>query len=198
VLRNSAELIARECEPDAWLQRHIGGGDQHLHQHVTPQDLLDAIRRRADGHYRELWEACSTPEKLVLAQLAEEGVVNLRNREALAELIRKGLVVRDPHPRIMNQSFRGFVLAVETGLGVKELEHASAGGWDTVRHVVWPALLVAGLFLLLTQRKYFNDVVPYVAALGTELAALFKTFGGFRSLWSSVNGGPQGSGPQEG
>jgi hypothetical protein len=150
------------------------------------QDVLDAIRRRAASRYQSLWQTCSTPEKQVLAQLAEEDVVNLQNRNVLGELMRKGLVVRDPHPRIMNLSFRGFVLAAASDLRLKDMEHAAEGGWNTWRNFVWPILLIVGFFLVVTQRKYFDNVVPIVSAAATELLALFKTFSGFRSTWFGV------------
>jgi len=183
---NFALLIHRECDADAWLQQNGFAEDLCVHRYTMAGDVLDAIRRRADSHYQNLWQTCSMPEKQVLAQLAEEGVVNLRNRDVLGELIRKGLVVHDPHPKLMNLSFRGFVLAAASDLPLKDMEHSAEGGWNTWRNFVWPILLIVGFFLVITQRKYFDNVVPLVSAAAGELLALFKTFSSFRSTWSGV------------
>ena len=183
---NLTRLIDRECDADLWLQQNGFAEDLRAHGYTIAEDVLDAIRRRADSRYQSLWQICSMPEKQVLAQLAEEGVVNLQNRDVLGELIRRGLVVRDPHPRIMNLSFRGFVLAAASELRLKDMEHAAEGGWNTWRNFVWPILFIVGFFLVVTQRKYFDNVVPLVSAAAAELLALFKTFSGFRSTWFGV------------
>lgn len=180
------QLILRECEADRWLAENGVDRDPRLPELVTAPDVLDGIRRRANARYQELWLACSTPEKLVLAQLADEGVVNLTNRDVLVELMRKGLVVNDPNPQLMNYSFREFVLAAESGPNVKEVEQAAAGGWDTLRNFVWPALFIVGLFLVVTQRKYFENVIPVVSAIAAQIMTLLKTFHSFRALWSGA------------
>src|SRR5207248_6134133 len=70
------------------------------------QDMLFEIGIAAEPFYRTVWVGCSKDEKLVLRQLAEEGVVNPRNRGVVGHLLRSGLIRRGPTFRIMNQSFR--------------------------------------------------------------------------------------------
>jgi hypothetical protein len=183
----NSELLSQECKADRWLTDSGLCSTLSFPENASASDVLDALRLRAEAHYRELWHACSTLEKLILRQMAEEGVVNLRNRELLSELIRKGLVVADqqnPKPRLMNHSFRKFVLNEDMPAGAKNLEELRGESWDVLHNFIWPALFVGGLFLIVTQRKYFNDMLPLVSAIATEILALFKMFRSFRSLWT--------------
>ena len=85
----------------------------------------------------------------------------------------------------MNQSFERFVLDIKSGLFLQNLEHSATGGWESLRHFVWPTLVILGLYLLITQRKYFDNIAPTVSAVAGEVAALFKTFNNFKRLWSA-------------
>jgi hypothetical protein len=176
------EFIRRECASDVWFAEQ--GVFEELREQLRNEDqegALLAIRRRADAHYRELWQACSTLEKLLLLQLAEEDVVNLHSDDVIAELVRKGLVLNDPHPRLMNESFRRFVLPAASEMGVKDLEHTMAGGANAWRNFVWPVLLITGLFLLLTQQKYFDNILTPLSTVATGVAGLFGVFNRVRA-----------------
>lgn len=185
-----ADLVERECAADIGL-REIWVDDLKRRNGGTQEDVLEAIRLRADARYRELWNSCTMPERTILIQLAEEGVVNLRNRQVLGELIRKGLIVmhrQDECPRLLNRSFRLFVLANKPGVPLKQMESTATGGWDKLRNFVWPALLILGLYLLITQRKYFDNILPVVSGVAGEIAAFFKTFESFKRLWGASGG----------
>jgi hypothetical protein len=80
----------------------------------------------ADPYYRSVWSSCSSDEKLALRQLADEGVVNPRNHIVLEQLLRKGLARRDSTFRIMNDTFRRFI--------VRETPAEQVDAWDAVEH----------------------------------------------------------------
>jgi hypothetical protein len=97
-------------------------------------------------------------QKLALYQLAETGVVNPRNHAVLAQLLRNGLVLRDPTFSIMNETFRRFI--------TREMSHESAAEWEH-EGVLLPwgsvsaimltfALLPLGL-MLLTQQELLGS-----------------------------------------
>ena len=78
-----------------------------------PQDqALDAYGVAAAPKYEALWRACTTDEQLALYQLAHEGLVDPQNQRVVQRLMRVGLVIRDPIPRVMTETFRRFVLQV--------------------------------------------------------------------------------------
>ena len=185
MLKTWRDIVAAEYKRDLWLQENLPAEAFQTHAHATVTELYDELARRAGAHYRRLWQTCSKPEKLLLIQLAEEGMVNPGDRASLRELMRKGLIVCEPFPRLMNESFRSFVRLQEPGFDLKAVEQLNEGGWEPLRNFVWPALLVFGLFLLITQRKYFEHTVPLLSAAATEIVALFKVAKGFRDAWPS-------------
>ena len=175
--RELLQMLTTECSADRWLQHRIQRqilADLHTSPPDGARALREEIIRRAEPRYLQLWNLCSPPEKLVLRQLAEEGLVNPDSREALRELLRKRLLVRTPSPKFMNESFRLWVRRLPESPALNALEQAGEGGWDKWRNIVWPALFVCVLFLLATQRKYFDNIVPFLSALGAEITALMK------------------------
>ena len=74
---------------------------------VTDRDRLrDEIGERAESYYAGLWANCREDEKLLLDQIANNGLANGRNRRELRRLMALGLVRRDPNLRLFNDTFR--------------------------------------------------------------------------------------------
>jgi hypothetical protein len=130
------------------------------------EDVLIEFGVAAESYYRALFAACSMDQKLALYQLAETGMVNPRNRTVVTQLLRNGLVVRDPRFRVMNETFRRFI--------AREMSHESAAEWER-EGVLLPwgsistmmltmALLPLGL-LLLTQQQLLGAWAGILPAL---------------------------------
>ena len=189
-------IVTSECGVDRWLTQHVQPQiiqDLYANPRAGDTALHDEIMRRAEARYIQLWKLCSPPERLVLRQLAEEGLVNPDSRDALLELIRKRLVVRSPYPKFMNETFRLWVRRLPESAELQALEQAGEGGWDKWRNIVWPVLFVCVLFLLATQRKYFDNVVPFLSALGAEITALMKMINAVKSASGKLQGHQSGS-----
>ena len=61
----------------------------------------------------EMYQQCTNYEKTALFHLARTGILPA-TYPGMLELLEKGLVLRDPAPRLMSQSFRQFVLSQES------------------------------------------------------------------------------------
>ena len=136
--------------------------------------LLVEVGERAEGYYREIWATCTPAEKLVLGQVAEEGLVNEKTKMTVRLLMARGLIRRQPHFVLMNETFRQFVLSPYVRSEVAELEEQSSGTWDVIR---WPFLvvLIAILsFFFATQQELSKTVLGVVAAAATVLPAVVK------------------------
>ena len=83
---------------------------QETKESFLREEIMEDVLDRADAYYRSLWSTCTKDERLVLYQLAKDGWANPKNRKAIQDLIRRGLVVRSSGFHIMNRSFRQFVL----------------------------------------------------------------------------------------
>src|SRR5204863_210150 len=72
-------------------------------------DLLDSVAQQITAAHGKHWKECSSTEKLLLYHAARTGLIDSRQAE-LRVLLHKGLLRRDPCLRLLNGSFRRFVL----------------------------------------------------------------------------------------
>jgi hypothetical protein len=182
----AAEIVYAECRQHPAL---VEVGDEVVRTAAAdlPREaLLAMVGERAQALYKLFWATCTRPEKLLLIQLAQTGLVNPLCLDTLEELIRKGLILPGPPPRIMNETFQRFLEKVEGHDTVREWEgEAGESSWLIVRNVV-VALLALGLVVLaLTQQPALQTVTAVLTGVGTVLAGLFRVFGFFGSRRAS-------------
>jgi len=179
--RSPLELIRTECS--------YGGPLLSIAEDMTTRLLRAATSTReavlfeigvaAEPFYRALWTACSKDQKLALRQLAEEDMVNPRNGAVVAELLRSGLIRRDPTFGIMNETFRAFILqerASSDALAAWEHEGVRLPWASITTTMLTVALGMVGL-LLLTQQQLVDAWVGYVPALAPVVPTVVKLFG---------------------
>ena len=168
------KLIWKECGPmpalwpiGAQLAKDIKTESVH-----SPETIASEILERADGYYRLVWKECSDDQKFVLAQLAEDGLLNPTNGRAIRQLVREGLITTDPQFRLMNESFRRFLRsATSAGLKQQWLRESRSSGWGKMHGVFFTTMILLGAFLLTTQNALWQSSAAYVTtalgALGT-------------------------------
>jgi hypothetical protein len=169
--------VKEETAADPYLQGIMSG----LSADATGRDqVLDEIGERAEEYYGALWNTCSTNEQLVLMQLAQTGLVNGKTRKDLRRLLARGLIRRDPQVRLMNETFRRFVLAqaAESGLAA-QLEHDLArDAWSRFRVPIFASVGVVLLFFFTTQRQTFDSTIAMISGLAATLPLILKTLSG--------------------
>jgi hypothetical protein len=108
-----------------------------------------------------------------LYRIAHGHVPNVAKAYALRSLVKRGLVVLDPYPRTMNDSFAQFVVHVEKPETIKNWRRTQESGfWDWARLLFGLVLpLAAGVLVL---AAIFNGdsiaaVVPLIIAAGPAL-----------------------------
>ena len=120
---------------------------------VTVDQLLIEVGERSETHYREIWDGCTPAEKMVLGQVAEEGLVNEKTVRTVRALMSRGLVRRQPNFVVMSETFRQFVISTASRAEVAALEDQATSTWDAIR---WPfmILLIGSLaFFFSTQHE---------------------------------------------
>ena len=121
--------------------------------------LVDEVADRAEAWYARIWRSCSDDEKLVLSEIAAEGFVNYKSR-TVRRLMARGLAVKDPSFRLMNQTFRRFVLSAHCQHDIRAIEGAAdPSPWDRFRAPFLALLVVASLFFVLTQQELFTATI---------------------------------------
>ena len=137
--------------------------------------VLEETEIRAELYYHALWTSCTVEEKYLIYDLAEDGLINPRNRDGIASLIRKGIIVKqDGRLRIFNNSFRNFVLTVIKPQDALQFEARlrRLGTWNWIRVPLTLTVLAIALFLVWTQHDLVNQSIAFV----TGLLAIFQTF----------------------
>jgi len=144
----------------------------------SPKALLGLVEERARALYKLFWFCCTRSEKLLLIQLAQTGFFNPLCADTLEELVRKGLILPGPRPRIMNTTFRAFLQTVEGPATVREWEsEAGESSWLVIRNVVLGLIAVGLMVVALTQHEALQTVTAVLTGAATVMAALFRLTG---------------------
>jgi hypothetical protein len=150
---------------------------ERKHQTLEEEQIIAEVGERAQYLYYLEWRSCTPEECFVLTVLASDGTVNPRNTASLRQLLRRCLIVRDPQFRIMNESFRRFVLVQSSAMQEEWDAQAAASGWGRVRGPFATTLVLVGIFLLSTQQQFLQTSSGLLTAAGGCVAALLKLVG---------------------
>jgi hypothetical protein len=150
------------------------------HPSMLRDEALDAHGLAAAPQYEALWRACTADEQLALYQLAREGLVNPQNQRVVQRLMQMGLVVRSPLPRVMNESFRRFVLQRASPEDVSAWERRGVPvPWGSVKAAMMTVVVGLAALLVITQQQlvsawfgFVPTLVPAAQRLWTALAAM--------------------------
>jgi hypothetical protein len=168
------EWVRNECR---WDDRLVEIGESLLARTDLGcwerEHVVDYVLDEAEAHYRSLWSLCSIEERMVLVQLAREGLVNPKCFDVLRHLRRRRLIRVDPRFRLMNDSFHLFVLETEEcgGLGAWEREGAAESS-ARVRGPLLALGFVAAAIMLFTQGREVADVLGAASATGSVVVAV--------------------------
>jgi len=186
------DLIWKECGPIAplWPIGAQLAKDLKKENTYSEETIVSEILERADGYYRLLWQECSDDQKFVLAQLAEDGLLNPTNGRAIRQLVRQGLISTDPQFRLMNESFRRFLRAVpSSGLKQGWLRDSRLSGWGKMHGAFVTTMILLGAFLLTTQNALWESSAAYVTTALGALGTLAKLFNMYRGSGSTEKAG---------
>ena len=180
--------------PDVPASGTFPPSDRHLQAHftqaafewawqlriVSPPAAVDFLRGMLIEHYQKCWSASTYAERVVLDHIAHRRLVNIRSaRIPLASLVRRGLVVFSPEPRLMNRSFAVFARQAERPDRLRGWQRERRGAWSKARWPVlvgMPILIVAMAVAWMLSDADVASWAPLLAAGAPALAAaLFRT-----------------------
>jgi hypothetical protein len=182
------KAVAEECGRYRPLQQ-IGHLLMHQGERVHElgrEEIILKVYALAQPYYRALWASCSNEEKLALYRLASDRFLHSENPEIRC-LLCKGLIVLDPDLRLMNESFRRFVLTIARGEQIAALEaQAPKSFWHKLSWPLGIVLTVWVLFLIVTQ----EGVRAGVGVLLGLLLALLPALNNLLNVLQKVKAGP--------
>ena len=148
---------------------------------LTVEQLLTEVGDRSHSHYQQIWESCTPAEKLVLGQIAAEGLVNGKTKRTVRMLMARRLVRRQPNFVLLNETFRQFVLSESSRAEVTVLEQESNSAWDAIRSPFMVLLIGSLAFFIATQQELFNTTLGIVTGVAATLPAVMKMVSMFGS-----------------
>jgi hypothetical protein len=161
--------------------------DADLHQ-----KLINTIIEAAQNYYYAIWNACSPAEKLLIYDLAQDGLVNTKNEAVMSDLVQKGLLRTEPTLRLFNQSFTQFILQnipEEDGIRM-ERDAKSQGIWGTYQIIVVLMIFAILVFLSFAEKEAMARIAGILTLAATLLPRLIEFTGkiGNPKGWFSKSG----------
>ncbi|MEM9315048.1 MAG: cache domain-containing protein, partial [Pseudomonadota bacterium] len=171
--------LAGECWPDLELHRIAEKLASRPDLATLLQDdedyLINQVLDLSEARYRMLWSISGKDERMVLYRLASNGFASWRSHELVRRLLHRGLLCADPSPRLMNQSFRRFVLDAELPEVFEQwTQEDGASAWVRLRTPMVVSLIGVFLFLFTTQPQLFSQSLAFTTALAAILPTLIK------------------------
>jgi hypothetical protein len=171
-----------EARHHRWLLRIanlIAEEIQHRVEHGAgaPSDteVILELHEKALALYELFWSACTRPEKLMLVQLAQTGLVNPLAKDTLHELIRKHLMVMGTYPEIMNESFTRFLNTAANAGQIEAWEkEAGESSWPVVRNVLLIVVVFAMAMIGMSQNHALQAFSALLTAVAGALGGSFK------------------------
>jgi hypothetical protein len=172
--KTTKEWVTREISAIEGFNEVLETGIEDLAmRYGTRKEALHFIVQKARPYYQSIWDDCTDDERLVLAQLAQEGVANPKQAEAVHSLLNRGVLAKDPVLRVMNHSFAIFASQAFGADEVKRMEQSIGGiHWAHTRLILLGLLLALLLFLSTTQPAAVENLTRFLTGAVASLAAI--------------------------
>lgn len=154
------------------------------------QDIDDFRERLANfvmPVYERIWKTCTREEKITLIHLAEDRLLNSKNKDTINQLLNRKLIKLAP-VRLKCNAFRRFLLNVEDRQKLLEWHQKKVGAG--IRRISNPFLFfVIGALVLLavTQPTIFRSGMIVLPALASAIPAMLKFFDLFPNVVSETD-----------
>jgi len=133
----------------------------------------------------EIWSSLDDVQKLALAQTAVYGVPNPKNHEAVAYLLRKGVLVRRPELSVASRKVRDFVLSSKAQNDIQELEkHIPPSDWSRLRGPLSVLVVCLVVFVFGIQQGLIDSAAALVTGLTGTIGAATTVLTRLSGIWS--------------
>lgn len=150
---------------------------------ITKEKIILKIEELSQHYYKQLLNSCTRKEKYVLYDFAQNMLVNTNNWDTLNILLKKGLMTYDGTFKLMNESFRNFILSSITPVEAKELVKGLNGqvNWKSYKAPLLLIALGAAVFLAFQENLLSNVNAIITTAIGgiamlTKVSGIFSNF----------------------
>lgn len=142
----------------------IGG----VHQPVTGQST--------EMQFLSIWNCLTGYEKIVLYDLADDGLINVKNKPMIRHLMTKNLIESKPLPELYAPAFRDFINKNMNPGTVKTLEKKMGitGRWKYTQYLILLFLIPLAVFILISQGFSIEKIFGIFAGILTVVTGALK------------------------
>ncbi len=132
----------------------------------------------AEIPFVQAWNNLANSEKIILYDLTEDGLLNIKNQAAIQNLAEKGLIVTSPIPELVSDDFRRFIEHHVSRADVKILESklGTKGKWKNTRYLILLILLPLAAFILISQGMSIEKIFGIFAGIITVASGMLRLF----------------------
>ena len=175
------DWIRLEGKHDRYLAR-LAQEMERLREQIPPgeeqQLFLDEIGERAGTYYAGLWASCSIDERILLYQLARNGLLNGKDRRLVRRLMARRFIRRVPQLEIFSETFRRYILAAARRDNLKSIASTlRPSRWQDLRAVLAVLGIAFVLMLFATQQDLFKTATGLATSLTAAVPLLIKLLG---------------------
>jgi len=155
---------------DEMMRFHDQLVDQNVPRETIKERIIARIMDLSQLYYDSILASCSPMERFVLSDMAQDMIVNSKNKRVVSLLINRGLfVVNGCTIRFMNESFRKHVVlrfTVEEEARLKEKLGDTGASWHGYRLIL--VLIMIGLitFLFIANRSILDNLNKLFLVIG--------------------------------
>ncbi|MET0245326.1 MAG: hypothetical protein ABW182_01135 [Sphingomonas sp.] len=143
-----------------------------------PRAVIDYFAALFIEHYQLAWSASSHGERLLLYHLARGRYLNIEKAYQLGPLVRRGLIMLDPKPRLLNRSFAQFIRFVENPATLARWRDTTPkGAWSRAQRPMILAIMFCVALLLVLAVQAGESIAAYVPILIGAGPALLHVIG---------------------
>lgn len=185
---NLKEFIAHELKINGYLkdyeQRVLTYLDSLEARQVPDRKKKDLITARvieiAEKYYQALLDTCSPDEKFVLLDLASDTIANIKNKQVIIRLLKRGLLIKDGDDIVvMNDSFRVYLVSRYTKQDKQKLKKemgAVSGNWAGYRLALFLVIIALFIFIFISKQDFLNNINKMFITLGASIAGISSLF----------------------
>lgn len=143
-----------------------------------PRAVIDYFAALFIEHYQLAWSASNHRERLLLNHLAHGRFLNIERAYQLGPLVRRGLVVLDPQPRLLNRSFAQFIRHAESDKTLEAWRRTTPKGqWSSAQLPVMLAIALGVGILLVFATQSGESIASYIPVMIGAGPALLHSLG---------------------
>jgi hypothetical protein len=145
-----------------------------------PEERVYQYRQNINNERRHsnIWKNLTSYEKIVLYDLADDGLMNRNNLKIIGQLTDKKLILIKPLPILFDRDFREYIYNHITKAEIKEIEVKLGlkGGWKNAKYLILLILIPLAAFIFISQGMTIEKSFGIFAGIVGAITTLMKLF----------------------